>query len=147
MGGRMLTGELDREFVTIYFLQDVRENRRLAVRRLWLILGVILFLFSLVSVRVWQQMQVVKLGYQINQQRQLYHRLLDEQRVLLSRRNALASLERLEAIAREELGLEAPSSDQLVFLVDPAAGKEGITGWFAGAGSFVQWLKNIKGQD
>ena len=140
MPGKILTGDLDREFVTIYFLQDERDNRRVAIRRLWLVLGIVAFLFSMVFLRVWQQMQVVKLGYQINQQRQDYHSLLDEHRVLLSKRNALASLERIEAIALQKLGLEAPHSEQLVFLVDPAVKREGLRGFFFGTGIFQRWF-------
>jgi cell division protein FtsL len=143
MASRILTSELDREFVTIYFLQEGREHRRIAIRRLWLVLGLILFLFSLVALRVWQQMQVVKLGYQINHLRQEYHSLLDKQRVLLSRRNALASLERIEAIAQAELDLHTPGSEQLIFLVDPASPQEGLKGFFSGSGRFRQWLNQV----
>jgi cell division protein FtsL len=141
MAGKLLAGALDREFITIYFLQEARENRRVAIRRVWLVIGLIAFLFGVVFLRVWQQMQVVKLGYQINQSRLGYHRLLDEHRILLSQRNALASLERIEAIARQELELEAPNSKQLVFLVDPAAKGEGLRGFFSGSGIFKRWFK------
>jgi len=146
MAGRTLTGELDREFVTIYFLQDERGNRRIKIRRLWLVLGIILFLFLVIFLRVWQQMQVVKLGYQINQYRQEYHRLLDKHRILLSQRNALASLERIEIIARQELALETPRSEQLIFLVDPAAKHEGLTDFFSGAGKLGEWFKKLWGK-
>ncbi|MCD4812408.1 cell division protein FtsL [bacterium] len=143
MTGRTLTGELDREFITIYFLQEEKEKRRLAVRRLSLVLGVIFFLFAIIGLRVWQQMQVVKLGYEINQYRQQYHQLLDENRILLSRRNALASMERIETIAREAFGLEMPQSQQLIFLVDPAAKPEGIGGWFSKDGFWGRWFNML----
>lgn len=145
MPGRILMGDLDREFVTIYFLQDKRKNRHLAIRRLWLVLGIIFFLFTVVFLRVWQEMQVVKLGYQINQHQQEYHRVLDEHRILLSQRNALASMERIEAIACQELSLEAPQSGQLIFLVDPAAPGEGLRG-FLGSGILGWWFKKIWNQ-
>ncbi len=143
MAGRSLSRELDRDFVTIYFLQEDKANRRLAIRRVSLVLGIILVLFLVVFLKVWQQMQVVKLGYQINQHRAAYHQLLDEHRVLTIRRNALASLERIEAIAREKLSLDTPKGEQLIFLVDPAARVEGLSGWLDWMPGLGRWWKDI----
>ncbi len=138
-----LNRELDREFVTIYFLQADQEERRVAVRRIWFILSIVFLLFGLTSLKVWQEMQVVKLGYRINQERQQYHQLLDEHRALQTQRNALASLERIEVMAKAELGLETPRSEQLVFLVDPAAANQRLQPWFNWMRGMQQWVKRI----
>lgn len=120
MANQSLSGKLDKNFITIYFMQGKKTDSRIAIRRVSLILGIVLVLFIAVFFRVWQEMQVVKLGYEINQMRYEYNQALDKQRILLSQRNALASLERIESIARLELGLVTPGSRQLIFLVDPA---------------------------
>ncbi len=138
MSGRVLHSGLDREFVTIYFMQETGGKNKIAVRRISLIMGVILVLFGVVFLRVWQEMQVVKLGYKITQLRGEYDTLLDQQRILLSRRNSLANLERIEKVARNKLGLDTPRKDQLVFLVDPAIRSEG---W---RGCFNRWIKQAE---
>jgi cell division protein FtsL len=131
-------GQLDRDFVTIYFLQGSPEKHKIAIRRIYLILGVIVFLFVIVFARVWQEMRIMKLGYELNRDKLEYRRLMDEERSLLSRRNALANLERVEAIAKTELGLKAPQSSQLVFLTDPEESARPFPGWFG-------WVKKIQG--
>ncbi len=120
MAGNSLTGKLDKDFVTIYFMAGQKTDRKIAVRRLPLILGILGMLFAVIFLRVWQEMQVVKLGYHLNQIKVQVNQALDEQRILLSQRNSLASLERIEYIARQEMGLITPVGEQLIFLSDPA---------------------------
>ncbi len=139
MSGRRLHSGLDREFITIYFMQGTGGKHKIAVRRISLIMGVIVFLFGMVFLRVWQEMQVVKLGYETTQLRREYDTLLDQQRILLSRRNSLANLERIENLARNKLGLDMPRKGQLIFLVDPAIPSEGWRGWFD------RWIEQAEG--
>ncbi|MEW6516544.1 MAG: cell division protein FtsL [candidate division FCPU426 bacterium] len=138
MNVRRLTSRLDREFVTIYFLQEQQQRGGLAVRRLTLVLGVIALALGLFFVRAWQQMQVMKLGYLLNQHQQQVQQLAEEHRRLLSQRNALISLQRVEALAREELKLAPPRSEQVVFLVDPAAPRGGMSSWWQ---RVAAWMK------
>ncbi len=138
MSGRVLHSELDREFITIYFMQGTDGKHKVAVRRISLVMGVIVILFGIVFLRVWQEMQVVKLGYEITRLQREYDALLDRQRILLSQRNSLANLERIENLARNKLGLDTPRKDQLIFLVDPAIRNEG---W---RGRFGRWIKQAE---
>jgi len=138
MTGRRLTSRLDREFVTIYFLQEGRQRGGLAVRRLTLVLGVIALVLGVVFVRAWQQMQVMKLGYLLNQHQQQVQQLAEEHRQLLSQRNALINLQRVEDLAREELHLAPPRSEQLVFLTDPAAPQGGVSTWWQQAAALLR---------
>jgi cell division protein FtsL len=81
-------------------------------------------------------MQVIKNGYLLQQTKQNYMKLRQEYHALLAQRNALASYERIEQIAREELQLDAPREDQLQFIHDPAAKGAVRAGW----GHFWDWL-------
>ncbi len=141
MADLRLHGRLDPEFVTIYFLQGRRLDQPLAVRRIWLILGLILFVFAAVGLRVWLEMQIVKVGYEITQLQAERDRLLDQQRLWLSQRNALASLERVEAIARQELGMQSPDRRQVFFLAEPVVRRGGWTEFWSGRGAPARWLK------
>lgn len=114
-----MAAHLDREFVTIYFMQGSPEKHKIAVRRIYLVLGLIGFVFLAVFLRVWQEMRIMNLGYQLNHARQEYRKLTEAHRLLLSRRNALANLDRVESLAKNELGLRPPQSEQLIFLADP----------------------------
>jgi cell division protein FtsL len=115
-----------------------KADRKIAVRRLSLIVSIVAVLFMVISLRVWQEMQVVKLGYQLNQLKAQVNQALDKQRILLSRRNSLASLERIEYIARQEMGLVTPVGDQIIFLKDPAAPEQQHQPW-----SLWQWLSRL----
>lgn len=137
-GALVSTAQLDREFVTIYFLQEQQQRGGLAVRRLTLVLGVIAAVLAVVFVRAWQQMQVMKLGYLLGQQQQQVQQLAEEHRQLLSQRNALISLQRVEILARQELRLAPPRSEQLVFLADPAAPEGGAPRWWQKAAALLR---------
>lgn len=130
--GKTGTGALDRDFVTIYLLQGGVERRQVSIRRLSLLLVLLLIGFGLVFFRVWQEMQVMKLGYEIVRLRKESRVLEERQRVLVSRRNSLVNLERVERIAREDLGMQLPQKDQLVFLTDCREQKSGWAQWFFG---------------
>lgn len=144
MSGRRATGSLEPEFVTIYFMQGSRGDRKVAVRLARLVFGLIVIGFTAVFLRVWLEMKVMQLGYQCGALKSRYARLLEEERGLLTRRNMLASLDRVEAIARTELGLQTPSREQLVFLQDPAERTSGFAGLWGSQGTWVRWLKSLR---
>jgi cell division protein FtsL len=134
MSPRRPDGSWDPEFVTIYFMQGARLDQKVAVRLARVVLGSILLVFGLVCLRVWQEMQIVKLGYECGELKLQSRRLQETQRTLLSQRNALAGLQRVETIARTELGLQTPERGQVIFLADPEDQPRGFAGWWQDRG-------------
>ncbi|NTV52970.1 MAG: hypothetical protein HGA76_08175 [Candidatus Firestonebacteria bacterium] len=124
---RRLPG-LDPEFLTIYFMRGTHLDRKVAFRRVWVIFGGLLLLFALLGLRVWLEMQNVKVGYDLHRLKAERVHLLDVQQNLLTQRNSLASLERVESVARGRLGLGLPLKDQTVFIVEAADAPRGLAG-------------------
>jgi cell division protein FtsL len=121
------------DFITIYFLQGAQGDRKLALRLGWVVLGGILLAFAALFLRVWQEMTIVELGYRCGElKRQCDHLLADQYR-LLSQRNGLVSLARVDAIARTQLGLQTPARTDVIFVNDPAAPASGLAGWLQAA--------------
>jgi len=125
-------------------MQGARQDRKVAVRLARVVLGVILLVFTAVFLRVWQEMKIVQLGYQCSELKGRYGKLLEAQRGLMSRRNALASLDRVETIARAELGLQTPSREQIVFLNDATEKKSGFAGLWGGRGAIARRLRSAQ---
>ena len=118
---------LDPEFLTIYFMRGEHLDRKVAFRRVWVIFGALLVVFALLGLRVWLEMQNVKVGYELHQLKVERVHLLDDQQNFLTQRNSLASLERVENVARTRLGLGLPQKDQTVFIVEAAGRARGLT--------------------
>jgi cell division protein FtsL len=137
---RKNTSALDPEFLTIYFMRGAQLDRKVAFRRVWLIFGGLLLIFGLLGLRVWQEMQVVKAGYQLNQMKKERLHLLEEQQVLQTQRNALASLERVELVARKDLGMCPPAKDQTVFMVESSEPRQGFNRVWTASQS---WLERV----
>lgn len=139
MSVRRLHGGYNPQFVTIFFMQGRRLDKKLEVRRRWLVLGLLVLGFSALSFRVWQEMQIVKMDYRLQQQKAERNRLLNEQRSLLAQRNALASLARVDMLARSQLGLQPPGREQIIFLQDPAARSENLPLWRSWPRALIRW--------
>ncbi len=118
------------DLITIYFLQGSRVDRKVALRLGWVVLGGILLVFGGVFLRVWQEMRIVQLGYRCGELTRQCERLQAVQVRLLSQRNALVSLSRVETLARTSLGLRPVAREDVVFLKDPVAPAAGWVGWF-----------------
>jgi cell division protein FtsL len=131
------TGRWRPEFVTIYFLQGKRLDQKLRLQLRRLTVGLLCLGFVAVAARVWQEMQVVKLAYQNTALRQELTQLQKEQHELLSRRNALASLDRVDVIARSQLGMLPATREQVIFLPEPA---EPVRNFWEGSRRFAMWL-------
>ncbi len=127
MHGRKPTSALDPEFLTIYFMRGTQLDRKVALRRVWVIFGVLVIMFGFIGLRVWQEMQVVKVGYELHRLKQQRVRLLEEQQLLQTQRNALASLDRVETVARTSLGMTTPGKDQTVFVVEVPEAPRGLS--------------------
>jgi cell division protein FtsL len=117
---------LDPEFLTIYFMRGTHLDRKVAYRRVWVIFGALLAVFALLGARVWLEMQNVKVGYELHQLKAERLHLRETQQALLTQRNSLASLERVETVARTRLGLGLPAKDQTVFIVEAAERPRGL---------------------
>ena len=144
MGARRTT-TLDKDLVTVYFLHGSRPERKVAVRRVWLVLGGVAVVFGFLFLRVWQEMHVVSVGYQVSRLEQEQRELVEAQRILRSRRDALASLERVEAVALGELGMQVPERRQVVFLVDPTAQVSPLKRWLSNQGMLGRGAAALRG--
>ena len=83
-----------------------------------LVLGVFLGLglIVVVLVHVWLRLQVVRMGYVLSTTSKLQTRLEQENRELKVELATLTSPDRLEALARQRLGLAAPEKGQVIVL-------------------------------
>jgi cell division protein FtsL len=69
---------------------------------------------AITLVLVWVRLQTVHTGYRLSAARHLAHRLEQEQRELELEIATLTSPRRLEALARERLGMGPPAPGQIV---------------------------------
>ncbi|MBN2206797.1 MAG: cell division protein FtsL [Candidatus Aminicenantes bacterium] len=79
---------------------------------------------ALMTFYLWQQTESIRLGYQTGTLVKRRADLVEEIKTLETRRAALLALERVERIAREELGLVDPREDQIIYH-DFVFGQEG----------------------
>lgn len=81
---------------------------------------------------VWQHTQVVKLGYEVESLRKERQDLVNEYYFLKYRINDVKSLSRVERIAREELGMVTPRTDQVVLMDESETAPSRLVGaWVA----------------
>ena len=76
---------------------------------------IILCICSLIFV-VWSRIQVTQLGYQLSQASQEQERLLQQNSQLKIEEATLKTLERIEDLALNQLGLKKPEPHQKVFI-------------------------------
>lgn len=81
-------------------------------------LGGVLALSVFLFFYVWQHMQVVKLSYEVQSLKTQKQELTNQYYYLKYRMHEVNSLSRVEKIAREQLGMVTPKSDQIVILND-----------------------------
>jgi cell division protein FtsL len=84
--------------------------------RLFLGIFLGLALIAAVLVHVWLRLQVVRMGYVLSTTSKLQTRLEQENRELKVELATLTSPDRLEALARQRLGLAAPEKGQIIVL-------------------------------
>lgn len=78
------------------------------------VLALLLFFY------VWQHMEVVKIGYEVQALRTERQKLTNQFYYLKYRMYEVESLPRIEKTAREQLGMVTPASNQIVILRDSA---------------------------
>lgn len=88
-----------------------RINRGTLHRFLFLLL-----LFCTALIYVWQQIQVVKVGYSLNQLKLQIEERENDNRSLRMKLNNLSSLERVEKIAKERLKMVNPPPENIIYL-------------------------------
>jgi cell division protein FtsL len=96
-----------------------RERAARSTASRWrLLLGIFLGLavIAAVLVHVWLRLQVVRMGYVLSTTSKLQTRLEQENRELKVELATLTSPDRLEAQARQRLGLAAPEKGQIIVL-------------------------------
>ncbi len=77
---------------------------------------VALFIFLAVLVYVWQRINVIELGYRIEAMERERKELLQKNKALLVEAASLGSPQRIEEIARSQLGMVRPSPGQVIFI-------------------------------
>jgi cell division protein FtsL len=92
--------------------EPARGKRRRFVFAALLVLGLI----GAVLVHVWLRLQVVRMGYVLSTTSKLQTRLEQENRELKVELATMTSPDRLEALARQRLGLVQPENGQVVVL-------------------------------
>ncbi len=93
-------------------------------RTFWGVLFLSLFLFFY----VWQHMQVVKLSYEVQSLKTEKQQLTNQYYYLKYQMHEVNSLSRVEKVAREQLGMVTPKSDQIVILDE---GPDYYPKWFS----------------
>ncbi len=93
----------------------VRQRDRRRVRELLLGLAGVLPLGVAFIAYTWIHLEVLRTGYRIDELDRRLHGLQEEERRLRLESSYLASPERIEERAYEELGMRAPDVDQVIF--------------------------------
>ena len=96
-----------------------RKRRVSAELRPMLLAGGVLVLALLFY--VWQHIQVVRVGYQIEGLREVRATMIQEGKALKVTRSRLRSLKRVEQLARGKLGMVNPTPGQVIFLQEPSS--------------------------
>lgn len=90
-------------------------RRRYEKKEILLVLVCLLLAISFLTFYVWHQAALISLGYQTNRLEEKIFQLEEEIRGLEIQKASLLSLEKVERIAREKLGLSEPEKDQIVY--------------------------------
>jgi cell division protein FtsL len=77
----------------------------------------IILVFSSIFIYLWSHITLFEKSYQFNSLIMGYQKLKKENKLLKLEKSELASLERVEKIAREKLGLISPRDDQIIAVV------------------------------
>ena len=94
----------------------VREVDRERQREQWRSLAIGVFLAAVVLLSAWQQFELLRNGYRVEQLQQERARELEINRRLLLEIETLRSPARIERIATEQIGLVAPSHDEALVI-------------------------------
>jgi cell division protein FtsL len=105
-----------RKIVRVQRSESERIDRGERRRRSFVVGLFALALIGVVLIHVWLRLQVVRVGYILSTISKLQGRLEQENRELKVELATLTSPERLEALARNRLGLMPPEKGQVIVL-------------------------------
>ena len=91
-----------------------KKKRRKGNFFIWKCLVLTIIFFSIILFYVWERVERLEGGYKIRERTKKRDSLIDEKELLLSEAVSLKSPQRLERIAREELGLIVPTDGKLI---------------------------------
>ena len=112
-------------FPDFYFVKQVDNSRLVRQvdverRREFLsLLGLGVLVFSFLLVLAWQHFQSVRYGYQIEQLKADYALLEEQNHTFRLEQAALADPQRIDTMARTQLGMVTPNPQQLIRLGGP----------------------------
>jgi len=89
---------------------------RIAQEYLSVYITILLLITAWAVFHVWTRHMVTEMGYEISAQQAQKDRLLSDNKALRLEISTLKSSRRLEAIAKDKLGLQTPKNDQVVYL-------------------------------
>lgn len=106
--------------VHIYWVKHI-DNSRLVrqrdpgrLRGTAILVGAALLCLAIVLTCAWQQFQFVHAGYRLEELRHQHEQLLEWNRTLRLEQAALLDPMRIDALARNRLGLEEPAAGQVI---------------------------------
>jgi cell division protein FtsL len=112
-------------------LSSIRLKKTRLIKRLG-VSSIVFLVIAFSMVYVWQRVQVIKVGYEIESLKKEKAELLRENNDLQIEESTLTSPERIESIADTDIGMHAPVSGQIVMVKKikrstvsaPAGGRE-----------------------
>jgi cell division protein FtsL len=123
-----------------------QEKIRFKAQRFFRYLSYTLLILFLVLFYLWQHLRIKELGYQLGEEEKKNRALLARNQELEIRVSSLRSLDRIEEIARSELGFKSPEGSKII-LLDISPVKElaapARTRGSDTSGSFSSFLKSL----
>jgi cell division protein FtsL len=107
-------------FPDFYFVKQIDNSRLVRVvdverrRELLSLLGLGVLVFSFLLLLAWQHFQCVRYGYQIEQLKADYATLEEQNHTYRLEQAALADPQRIDTLARTQLGMVTPNPQQLI---------------------------------
>ncbi|MFV1952150.1 MAG: septum formation initiator family protein [Nitrospinota bacterium] len=77
----------------------------------------VLILVSGMLFYIWPHVRIIRMGYEFERLENMHQDMIQTNKVLRLEAASLKSLERIDRIARERLGLTFPDDDQIVILI------------------------------
>lgn len=96
-------------------LSSIRFKKSRLIKRLG-ISSMVFLIAAFSMVYVWQRVQVIKVGYEIETLKKEKAELLRENNDLQTEKSTLTSPERIDSIADTDIGMHAPVSGQIVMV-------------------------------
>jgi cell division protein FtsL len=100
----------------IYQNEIVQEKDRTWFKDMALVLMLTVLIAGAVLFYVWQQVEMIKFGYKIEQMKEERNALQELNRELKLERSYLRRLERIESIAKQELHMIEPDESRVIII-------------------------------